>query len=81
MEKIARKATRFVGLDVHVQTISVAVAEKSGEVRSIGSILNRPEARSRGVGCSSGWISLAESPIQVYYMISSGNFPKVSSVP
>jgi transposase len=35
--------TRFVGLDVHAETIAVAVAEK-GDVRSIGVIPNRPEA-------------------------------------
>lgn len=35
---------RFVGLDVHADTISVAVAEPdNGEVRSLGAILNRPE--------------------------------------
>jgi transposase len=39
-----RKAIRFVGLDVHAQTISVAVAEQDGEVRSLGTITNRPEA-------------------------------------
>lgn len=39
------KTTRFVGLDVHADTISVAVAEdgRSGEVRSLGVIPNRPE--------------------------------------
>src|SRR5512138_722138 len=35
---------RFVGLDVHAQTIAVAVAEKHGEVRSLGTIPNSPEA-------------------------------------
>lgn len=35
--------TRFVGLDVHAETIAVAVAERS-EVRSVGVIPNRPEA-------------------------------------
>ncbi len=35
--------TRFVGLDVHADTIAVAVAER-GEVRSLGVIPNRPEA-------------------------------------
>lgn len=34
---------RFVGLDVHAETIAVAVAEKDGEVRSLGVIPNRPE--------------------------------------
>jgi transposase len=36
---------RFVGLDVHAETIAVAVAESgSGEVRSEGTIPNRPES-------------------------------------
>jgi transposase len=35
---------RFVGLDVHADTIAVAVAEPdNGEVRSLGVILNQPE--------------------------------------
>jgi len=38
------KGTRFVGLDVHAATIAVAVAEASGEVRSVGTIPNEPEA-------------------------------------
>lgn len=41
-----KKATRFVGLDVHADTIAVAVAEngRDGEVRSLGIVPNRPEA-------------------------------------
>ena len=35
---------RFVGLDVHAETIAVAVAEKDGEVRSYGIIPNRLES-------------------------------------
>ena len=35
---------RFVGLDVHAETIAVAVAEPNGEVRSLGLIPNRPES-------------------------------------
>ena len=35
---------RFVGLDVHANTITVAVAEPDGEVRSIGTIPNRLES-------------------------------------
>lgn len=38
---------RFVGLDVHALTITVAVAESTGEVRSLGTIPNRPEAVRR----------------------------------
>src|SRR6476659_9717469 len=35
---------RFVGLDVHAETIAVAVAEPGGEVRSLGVIPNRLES-------------------------------------
>jgi transposase len=40
------KTIRFVGLDQHAATIAVAVAEsgRNGEVRSLGTIANRPEA-------------------------------------
>ena len=35
---------RFIGLDVHAGTIAIAVAEPTGEVRSIGVISNRLES-------------------------------------
>ena len=35
---------RFVGLDVHADTIAIAVAESAGEVHSLGIIPNRPES-------------------------------------
>ena len=35
---------RFVGLDVHAETIAVAVAELAGEIRSLGVIPNRLES-------------------------------------
>ena len=38
------KNVRFVGLDVHAETIAVAVAEPGGEVRALGVIPNRPES-------------------------------------
>ena len=34
------KNVRFIGLDVHAETIAVAVAEPGGEVRSLGTIPN-----------------------------------------
>jgi transposase len=33
---------RFLGLDVHAETIAVAIAEQDGEVRSLGTIPNAP---------------------------------------
>lgn len=43
------KGRRFLGLDVHADTIAVAVAEpgRQGEVRSLGTIPNRPEALAK----------------------------------
>ena len=38
------RKVRFIGLDVHADTIAVAVAEPGGEVRSLGVIPNRPES-------------------------------------
>ena len=42
-EPVMRKV-RFIGLDVHADTIAVAIAEPSGDVRSVGVIPNRPES-------------------------------------
>jgi len=39
-----QKKVRFLGLDVHAETIAVAVAEQDGEVRSLGVIANRGES-------------------------------------
>lgn len=41
------KNTRFVGLDVHAETIAVAVAEGRGQVRSMGTVENRAQAVER----------------------------------
>lgn len=38
------KNIRYVGLDVHAETIAVAVAEPGGEIRDLGIVPNRPEA-------------------------------------
>ena len=38
-----KEKVRFLGLDVHAETIAVAVAEPEGEVRSLGTIPNRAE--------------------------------------
>ena len=42
-----QKDSRFVGLDVHAETIAVAVAERGGAVRALGVIPNRAEAIRR----------------------------------
>jgi len=39
-----KEKVRFLGLDVHAETIAVAVAEPDGEVRSLGTIPNRGES-------------------------------------
>ena len=39
-----KKTLRFLGLDVHAETIAVTVAEADGEVRSLGTITNRAES-------------------------------------
>ncbi len=44
-----KKTTRWVGLDVHAETIAVAVAEKDGTVQSMGTIPNRPDAVRRAM--------------------------------
>src|SRR5260370_19282265 len=44
------KNVRFIGLEVHAETIAVAVAEPGGEVRSLGTIPNRAESVRRLIG-------------------------------
>ncbi len=39
-----REKLRFLGLDVHAETIALAVAEPDGEVRSLGTIPNREDS-------------------------------------
>jgi transposase len=38
------KRVKFVGLDVHAETIAIAIAEQDGEVRSLGVIPNREDS-------------------------------------
>lgn len=44
MKKISQACDQFVGLDVHAATIAVAVAERGGEVRFVGTFPNRTES-------------------------------------
>ena len=39
-----KEKLRFLGLDVHAETIAVAVAEPDGGVRTLGTIPNRGES-------------------------------------
>jgi transposase len=48
---------RFVGLDVHAETIAVAVAEPNGEVRSLGITPNRAESIGRLIRKLASWES------------------------
>ena len=36
-----KETLRFIGMDVHAETIAAAIAEPDGEVRSLGTIPNR----------------------------------------
>ena len=39
-----REKLRFLGMDVHSETIAIAIAEPDGEVRSLGTIANREDS-------------------------------------
>jgi transposase len=39
-----KEKLRFLGMDVHAETIATAIAEPDGEVRSLGTIPNRMES-------------------------------------
>jgi len=56
-----KKTTRYVGLDVHAQTIAIAVAEagRDGEVRSLGTIPNTAEAVRKAIRRLGGVETLA----------------------
>jgi len=55
MGKSNTAVRRFVGLDVHAATIAVAVAEKDGEVRSLGTIPNQEHSIRKLVTKLSGF--------------------------
>ena len=48
------KRIKFVGLDVHAETMAVAVAEQEGEVKLLGLIPNREESIREPVNSSVG---------------------------
>ena len=48
------KNVRFIGLDVHAETIAVAVAEPDGEVRSLGTIPAASTAVAQSPGAHPG---------------------------
>ena len=39
-----KEKLRFLGMDVHAETIAAAIAEPDGEVRSLGTIPNRMDS-------------------------------------
>ena len=39
-----REKLRFLGLDVHAETIAVAIAEPDGDLHSLGTIANREDS-------------------------------------
>ena len=43
-EPVMGKNTRYVGLDVHAETISAAIAEGTSKAQSLGAFPNRAEA-------------------------------------
>jgi len=48
--QVMKKFSKYVGLDVHQQTVAVAIADTAGEVRYLGEIVNTPEAIAKLVG-------------------------------
>ena len=52
-----KEKLRFLGMDVHAETIAAAIAEPDGEVRSLGTIPNRAELRGACRGENNARIS------------------------
>ena len=43
-DPVMKEKLRFLGMDVHAETIAAAIAAPDGEVRSLGTIPNRMES-------------------------------------
>ena len=52
MQRVTRNGTRFVGLDVHAETITVAIATKDGDVHTMGGARQRSSSISSILSCS-----------------------------
>lgn len=53
-----KRKLRYLGLDVHAETICAAIAEPDGSVRELGTIRNRPEALRKLLTKLGEWASL-----------------------
>ena len=53
-----KRKLRYLGLDVHAETICAAIAEPEGSVRELGTIRNRPEALRKLLTKLGDWESL-----------------------
>jgi hypothetical protein len=66
---VMKGKVRFLGLDVHAETITAAVAEPDGEVRSLGTIANRAESRVMTITQTGKTRAIGRNPKtgEVYY--------------
>ena len=65
-----REKLRFLGMDVHAETIAVAIAEPDEEVRSLGTIANREDSIRK-------FIRKLGTPEQVRACYETGPAPKL----
>jgi hypothetical protein len=55
-----KEKVRFLGLDVHAETIAVAVAEPEGEVRSLGTIPNHAESIRKLINWRNDYVAIEQ---------------------